>query len=721
METNDNLPKKADGKSTKPANENLEDNTHEDAMIQESESTKDQEHIEVEKESEEKTKKGNNTTKSQENDDDDAHEDAIIEEKKKVESTVDPIVDVDEDEDDDEESDDDEDDDIDGDDDNKRKSPDQKDYNEMSIAVLTKELRNLMQEYPINKIKEPVREIEKAFEQKDKDLQAEQKEAFDKGQKELPEEERTADFNYDNKESREFKDLHALYRKQRGEFQRQVRKEKEQNLEKRRSIIEGIKNLIDEEENIGTTFKKFNQLQDDWKNTGSIPHDAYNIVWEDYRLHVQNFYDYISLSKELRDKDFERNLEFHNKIIARAKELADEPNVHKALRELQELHRMWKEDTGPVAKEMRDPIWEEFKAASDVIHDRRQAYYAERDKQAATNQTIKENIIAEIEMIVNRGGDSHKAWQDSLQEVNALRELFTTTGGAPKKVNNELWNQFRGVTREFNKVKNDYYKGLKKEQQDNLDKKMELVKIAEEHAEAGNFQESLDTMKRIQAQWKTIGHVPRKDSDKIWKRFQKACNSFFDQKNAKRNAESKEEVANYEAKLKVYDKIKDLLPQDDQEAMKSQVEALMEEWSAIGRVPHSKRQIQDKFEKLVKAKFIAAGMTAVDAEMLKYNNKLDSLKEGDERDFKNERFYLRKRRDEIQDEMRQLENNLQFINAKDDKNPFLVQQRKNIAALQKELDIIKEKQKQLNILQRQLERENEPEESDEENATDTAE
>ena len=158
-------------------------------------------------------------------------------------------------------------------------------------------------------------------------------------------------------------------------------------------------------------------------------------------------------------------------------------------------------------------------------------------------------------------------------------------------------------------------------------------------------------MKRIQADWKKIGHVPRKDSDKIWKRFQKACNAFFDQQNAKRKADSKEEVANYEAKVKVYDKIKELLPQDDQEEMKEDVLDIMDEWSNIGRVPNSKRQLQDKFEKLVKAKLTAAGMSSVDAEMLKYSNKLESLKEGDDRDFKNERFYLRKRRDEIQDEV----------------------------------------------------------------------
>jgi hypothetical protein len=712
MDTNDILQPNADGKPQKQTEGN--DNTHEDAMVEESQKDTPNEHVEVEKESAETTTEGSNKATAP-NDDSTTHEDAIVEEKTKVDTSVDPIVPIDDDDDDDNDQEDDED----GNDNQDVKQsnkPEAKDYDEMSLEQLTEELRYLMQEYPINSFKTLATDIEKTFKSKDEDLKQDALADFKKQQEALPEEDRTDHFEYNNKISKAFYDLHALYRKQRGEHQRAVRKEKEQNLEKRRLVIEGIKNLIDEEENIGTTFKKFNELQDQWKNIGQIPHDAYNITWEDYRLHVQNFYDYISLSKELRDKDFERNLEFRKKIIARAVELGEESNIHKALRELQELHRMWKEDSGPVAREMRDPIWEEFKAASDVIHDKRQAYYEERDKQAAGNQTIKENIIAEIEKITEQKIDNHKQWQYKLKEVNTLRELFMQTGRAPKKVNNQLWSDFRNATREFNKAKNNFYKGLKQEQQDNLTKKMELVAIAEEHAEKGDFKESVDLMKRIQADWKKIGHVPRKDSDKIWKRFQKACNTFFDKQNAQKKADSKEEVENFKAKMEVYDKLKELLPQDDQAAMQEKIKSIMEEWSAVGRVPYSKRHIQDKFEKLAKSKLTAAGLSAVDAEMVKYDNKLSSLKDGNERDFKNERFYLRKRRDEIQDETRQLENNLQFINAKDDKNPFLVQQRKNIAALKKELDVIKEKQKQLNILQRQMERE---EEAQQEEATET--
>ncbi|EAS19160.1 conserved hypothetical protein [Flavobacteria bacterium BBFL7] len=583
------------------------------------------------------------------------------------------------------------------------------------MPALVTSLRELIQDFPINTIKTHADDIKKAFDSKDQEAEKEAREEFTKANP-ATEETPAPEFVYDNPISKEFNDLHSLYRKQRGEFQRQQRKEQEDNLEKRKNIIESIKNLIDEEENIGTTFKKFNALQQEWKDTGKIPHDAYNIVWNDYRLHTQNFYDYIDLSKELRDKDFERNLDFHNKIISRAEELGNEPDIHKALRELQELHRMWKEDAGPVAKEHRDPIWDKFSAATKVIHDKRQAYYEERDKLAEKNQTIKQNIIAEIQKITAAGAKNHKGWQDRLEEINALKELFTQTGPATKALNNHLWEQFRVVGREFNHAKNAFYKNLKKDQQANLDKKMKLIEIAEQHLESDDFNGSLPVMKRIQREWKEIGHVPRKVSDKIWKRFQAACNGFFDKKNAQKKEENAEEAANFEAKMKVYDALKEMLPQDDQNAMKADVEKHMADWAAIGRVPYSKRHIQDKFDKLLQAKLKAAGMSAVDAEMLKYQSKLSSLESGDARDFTNERFYLRKRRDEIQDEKRQLENNMQFINTKDDKNPFVVQIKKNTAALDKELDLIKEKQKQLNILERQMKKADEEESSENESS-----
>ncbi|WP_085768120.1 DUF349 domain-containing protein [Nonlabens spongiae] len=711
MSQNDNLSQKADGKQEE--NDRQKD-LLENSIVETSENAQKapkEDNIQTGKE-DEAVVAGDNKKKEVAEDASTTHEDAIVTEKTNVENAEDSIVDVDDaaeaglenkelnvvSETSNKKD--------------KEISIPKKDYTKMNPEGLIIELRQMMQEYPINSFRDEAESIKKEFEKQDQAQEKADKVAFDKANP--PSDDLLApEFQYDDKLRKEFNDLHRLYRKQKGEYQREKRKQEEKNLEVKREVIEKMKALIDEEENIGTTFKKFHELQDIWKATGNIPHDAYNITWEDYRLAVQNFYDYIDLSKELRDKDFERNLEFKKKIIARAVELNDEENIHKALRELQELHRMWKEDAGPVARELRDPIWDEFSAATKAIHDRRQAYYEEREKEAEKNQTIKENIVAEIKKITAAGANSHKEWQERLEEINVLKELFQKTGRAPKAVNNEIWEGYRNATRDFNRAKNNFYKEIKKEQQKNLEAKMKLVEIAEEHQDSENFAEGLEIMKRIQAEWKTIGHVPRKDSDKIWKRFKKACNAFFDKKSAQRNKDSKEETANYEAKLKIYDKLKTLIPDGDQDAMKESIENVMEEWNKVGRVPYSKRQIQDKFEKLVKAKFKAAGLSEEDAEMMKYQNKLNRLEDGSERDFKNERFYLKKRREEIKNEMIQLENNLQFINAKDDKNPFLVQQRKNIANLEKELSVIKEKQKQINILERQVNKEDEVSETKE--------
>ena len=688
MNKNDNLPQ-ADGQNDA---KHLSDETNaiENAFIAEQKKAEEseKEHIEVEPVTDTPTVEGTNKASQKAEDHSTTHEDTMVEESEAVQNATDPIIDENEEADKDENQ------------DNTVEIP-EKEYETMNQKELIDELRQLMQEYPINSFRDQAEKIKKNFEKRDAEIHEEEKAKFEK--ENPPSDDPLApQFEYINELTKVFNDLHRTYRKEKGEFQRKRRAQQEANLVKRREIIEGIKTLITEEENIGTTFKKFHDLQENWRSTGPIPHDAYNITWEDYRLATQNFYDYIDLSKELRDKDFERNLELRHKIIARAEELGQEDNIHKALRELQELHRMWKEDVGPVAQEHRDPTWESFKAATKVIHDKRQEFYKEREKQQEHNKMVKENIIAEVQKITETGAKSHKEWQDRLKEIDVLKELFKNTGAAPKDVNNDLWDQYRSVTREFNRAKNNFYKELKDEQNENLKKKMDLIAIAEEHQNSEDFAGSLQVMKRIQADWKKIGHVPRKDSDKIWKRFQKACNAFFDKKNAQKEAATVEEKENYEAKLKIYDALKEMLPQDDKEAMKSDIQSFMDQWSAIGRVPYSKRFIQDKFEKLVKAKFKATGLSEVDAEMLKYQNKLSSLENGNERDFKNERFYLRKRQDEIKKEILQLQNNLQFFNSKDDKNPLILAQKKNIADLQKELDVVKEKQKQVNILERQL-------------------
>src|SRR5690606_26541830 len=246
---------------------------------------------------------------------------------------------------------------------------------------------------------------------------------------------------------------------------------------KRLEIIEELKGLLDVEENINTTYRHFKELQERWKTAGPIPRDKYNTVWNTYHHHVENFYDFLHLNREFRDLDFKHNLEQKLKVIDRAEELTQEEDTGRAFRELQMLHKMWKEELGPVAKEYREDIWERFSEATKKIHDLRQTYYDQLDKEFEKNLETKEEIIANIKAIADTNYTSHNQWQQKIKELESLRDQFFKAGKVPKEKNEETWSAFKQSVRQFNRNKNSYYKSLKKEQYENLEKKKELIKL----------------------------------------------------------------------------------------------------------------------------------------------------------------------------------------------------------------------------------------------------
>src|SRR5690606_37285328 len=249
-------------------------------------------------------------------------------------------------------------------------------------------------------------------------------------------------------------------------------------------IIEEIKGLINVEENINTTYKHFKELQERWRQTGPIPRDKYNNAWNSYHHHVEMFYDFLHLNSDLRDLDFKHNLEQKLKIIERAEELAEDNDVLRAFRELQELHKMWKEELGPVDREHRETVWERFKASTKIINDKRQAYFQELDKVYEKNLEKKLEIIDKINEVNQQDIKSHGAWQKQIKVIESLRNEFFEAGKVPIKVNEATWAKFKTAVRTFNRQKNAFYKGLKKEQYSNLQKKIELIKIAEDNKDS---------------------------------------------------------------------------------------------------------------------------------------------------------------------------------------------------------------------------------------------
>ena len=556
----------------------------------------------------------------------------------------------------------------------------------MSLEALTNELERLLKTEKVQAIKSHVDSINSEFKDKFQALLDEKKEEFlNDGGNEI-------DFYYTSPIQKKYKELYNDYRKKLNDHYQSLEKNLKQNLADKLEIIEELKGLINVEENINTTYKHFKELQERWRNTGPIPRDKYNNAWNSYHHHVEMFYDFLHLNRDLRDLDFKHNLERKLKIIERAEELAKDDNVMRAFRELQELHKMWKEELGPVDKEFREDIWEKFKAATKIINDKRQLYYQQIDKVYEKNLEKKLEIINSINDISKQETNSHNAWQNKIKEIETLREAFFNAGKVPLKLNEDTWAKFKEAVRDFNKQKNAFYKGLKKDQYTNLQKKLDLIKIAEDNKDSNDFDVTTPLMKKIQNDWKKIGHVPRKDSDKVWKRFKNACNFYFDRLHASKNAANKESDEAFNNKTKLLDAVKNLKPSGDKDKDVETIKDFINQWKELGRVPNDKRYIEGKFNKATEDFLSSLKMDKNEVEMIKFENKLDNLSASDDNtDLDNERNFIRKKIDEVKSQINQLENNLQFFTNVEEDNPLVKEVYKNIKTHKEALKLWKEK------------------------------
>ncbi|RED47956.1 DUF349 domain-containing protein [Seonamhaeicola aphaedonensis] len=569
-----------------------------------------------------------------------------------------------------------------------------KDYDSMSLEALAIELEKLLKNEKVQAIRSHVDKINNTFKENFQALIDEKKEEFiNDGGHEI-------DFYYSSPVQKRYKAAYRDYRKKLNEHYQNIEKTLKDNLNQKLEIIEELKGLISIEENINTTYKHFKELQERWKNIGPIPRDKYNNAWNSYHHHVEMFYDFLHLNRDLRDLDFKHNLEKKLKIIERAEELAKDDNVLRAFRELQELHKMWKEELGPVGKEHREAIWEQFKAATKIINDKRQEYFKDLDKSYEKNLEKKLEIIDNIEAITARNdANTHNAWQKKIKEIESLRNEFFNAGKVPIKVNESTWAKFKGAVRTFNRKKNAFYKDLKKEQYTNLQQKLDLIKIAEDNKDSEDYDTVTPLMKKIQSDWKKIGHVPRKDSDRIWKQFKTACNHYFDRLHASRNAVSKETLDAYNKKNELLNNLKSLKPKGTKEDVIQTVKDQITQWKSIGKVPNDKRYIEGQFEKAVDELLSSANLDKNEVEMIKFENKLDTLNNPeDSRNLDNERNFIRKKIDEVKSKINQLENNLQFFTNVDDDNPLVKEVSNNIKAHKESLKLWKTKLKKIKEL-----------------------
>lgn len=567
------------------------------------------------------------------------------------------------------------------------------DYDAMSMEALTEELEKLVENEKVMAIKDHVEGIRKAFSDKYHHFIDEKKEEFL-----AQNNEEGLDFEYHFPLKNKFDGIYNAYKASKAKHFKQLQNNLEQNFAVRESLIEELKNLIDSgDSSISDMFKKVNEIRERWKNAGAIPRDKYNILWNNYHFHMERFYDIMHLDKEARDLDLKNNLEQKQLIIAKAKELLNEADVMKAFRELQLLHRVWKEEIGPVDREHREAIWNEFSEITKQMHDKREALYAEARGKETENLAIKNEIISQIIALGKEKIDSHSGWQAQIQKMEALREAFFKAGKVPAEVTEETWANFKNAVRSFNANKNVFYKDIKHEQHENLTKKLELVEKAKSLKESTDFAATTPIMKKIQDDWKKIGHVPRKYSDSIWKDFKDACNAYFDRMHEARNAETSEEVEAFEKKKAFLEELKSFTLTGEHKADLDAIKAHIATWKTFGKVPFNRRHIEGKFNKILDALFEKLSMSKKDTEMMRFSNRLEQLSEGDDRRaLEQEQFFIRKKIDEVQSEIFQLENNIQFISSSSKgENPFIKEVQKNIERHKDDLKLWKEKLQQI--------------------------
>jgi hypothetical protein len=554
------------------------------------------------------------------------------------------------------------------------------DYDTFSLEELVSSLKKTLDENPVQKIKSQVEAFKSAFNQKFGAMLAEKKAAF------LAEGGNSIDFQFSSPIKSDYNHLLSEYKKQRDAFYKNLENNLNENFLKREQVIENLKNLI-EEADTSTMYKNFKEIQDTWLTIGSVPKSHYNDTWKTYHHHVERFYDLLHLSNDFRDLEFKHNLEKKIKIIEKAEALSEEADINFAFKELQDLHKKWKEDVGPVAKEMREEVWQRFSAATKTIHDKRHDHY--REMRSKYDEIIEKKliIIEAIHAYDPSNNKSHSDWQKSINQIEKLRKDYFNAGKLPYSKSEEVWQKFKSATKKFNAAKNVFYKQEKSAQQENLEQKIALIEYAESIKDSDDWEMVTNAMKKVQSDWKKIGHVPRKFSDDIWKRFKAGCNHYFDRFHEEKNAVSKEQQLIIDTKKEFLDNLK-----TTEDATKDSVLEAINSWKDLGRLPREVRHLEGKFNKQIDRMLESLSLDKNEVSMMKFTNVVDSLADdNDSKKLDSEEIFVRKKIDEIFKEIQQLENNMGFFSNVKDNNPLFLNVKNKLEAHKEDLAIWKEK------------------------------
>lgn len=453
-----------------------------------------------------------------------------------------------------------------------------------------------------------------------------------------------------------FKDLYNIYRIKRDEATALSDKEKEENYKAKLEIIEELKQLVDSEETLNSTFAKFHDLQARWRNIGQVPQARVSDLYETYNLHIENFYDYVKINKELRDLDWKRNLEAKTALCEQAEALTEATSIVEAFHKLQKLHEEWRE-IGPVAVEHKESLWERFKNASTTINRRHQEHFEGIKAEQVRNFERKSALCDEIEKMIADAPTAHKTWNKVSERVQAIQAEWRTIGFAPKKDNNKVYDRFRAACDKFFEVKHAFYAEAKDDMAKNLEIKNALCERAEAIVERTDWAKATEELLALQAEWKKSGAVSRKYADAVWKRFRAACDKFFERKSQHFSSVDNEYSANLAAK-------KALLEEMAQATVKSfeDIKAFQRRWSDIGFVPiRHKDELQKQYKAVLDKLFAAVRGADREQQMSRFKDRVASMRDAGGKQLRSEREKLYNRVKQLEQEIQTLENNIGFF------------------------------------------------------------
>lgn len=466
-------------------------------------------------------------------------------------------------------------------------------------------------------------------------------------------------FTWEHPQLAKVSGLASIFKEKLDQYHKVQEEEQKENLDKRQEIIERLKNLYTTSTPETNLFKEIRKIKEDWMQAGQVAKKDFKILNSNYFFHLNQFYALLDLNKEYLEQEYSHNLEKRNHIIARAKELEAEPVIQKALNELQYLHKLWKEEAEPVAEEFRESTWEEFKNISNKIHERKSELSAQIEGAQTENLEKKNAIIEEIKTFVaNQKENNHNFWQNSIKRVEELRLEFLKLGSVPRKLSNQNWTDFKQTLRDFNSKKNSFYKGLKENQITNLEQKLALIQTAKDNMLSEDWETTVPLFKKLQDDWKKIGHVPRSHANKIWDEFRDACNTFFNNFREKNNAVSDNWKENYKNKKALLEELKQV---SDDEGSVETIERIKNSWNAIGKVPRDKMNINKDFNQALREKLKLNKVS-------EYSLKEEGLS-GDRLTDKARK--IKNQISELEAEIVKLENNLGFFTNPSRENPLL--------------------------------------------------